>query len=374
MKSKKKSYKRFTSNNNHSERVYLEYKDDTVGKFWEITRDNNKIITRSGNLGTKGKRTTKKYNSNIDHVFKKMINDKYKKGYLSIGGMESQFNRDDTIGTPSSRGIIGKNWCKDLPDDIIQRELIVKTATEDGVITEDSCHNLRKFCKDPTCKTHCWEAPDDIQQDYISVCKEIMKTKRCVDVLHLYINRTNDEYADNSMIQDKFNQLLEDNNGLYHLMVGTYELLPKGMPKQLSESQENSLNELLSEELDEYTILDVMNILNISEFTTDIILKKFSFNPHNDDFFDDEVYQPGGEFENHVYEGLLLDDINDMKISLGRLSNRRDIYDFLVTTEDPNLSQIQNEQNKQLFLSTIAYIQEATYLDSEFSDYSSDDE
>ena len=74
-KSKKK-----TDNNS----AYFEYKSilGSSNKFWRIVKNDTKITTHYGKIGTLGQMTTKDYKSKVDIEYDKLIKSKKKKGYV----------------------------------------------------------------------------------------------------------------------------------------------------------------------------------------------------------------------------------------------------------------------------------------------------
>tara|TARA_B100002051_G_C16732881_1_gene639375 strand:+ start:1520 stop:2671 length:1152 start_codon:yes stop_codon:yes gene_type:complete len=77
------------------ENMYLEYNEGTSNKFWEITRDKNKITTRWGKQETKGQELTKDYGPKAKEQYKKMIDVKKKKGYKSYWKKGSRSKKFD---------------------------------------------------------------------------------------------------------------------------------------------------------------------------------------------------------------------------------------------------------------------------------------
>uniref|UniRef100_A0A6C0EK14 WGR domain-containing protein n=1 Tax=viral metagenome TaxID=1070528 RepID=A0A6C0EK14_9ZZZZ len=63
--------------------VHLVADSATGGKFWEVTKDGEKLITRHGKVGANGKTNSKEYDSPelAEKEMKKLIKEKNKKGY-----------------------------------------------------------------------------------------------------------------------------------------------------------------------------------------------------------------------------------------------------------------------------------------------------
>lgn len=63
---------------------YFEFTDDTSNKFWEVTLDGKRVLTRYGRIGAAGQTTVKDEASdaNAQKLFDKLIREKTGKGYL----------------------------------------------------------------------------------------------------------------------------------------------------------------------------------------------------------------------------------------------------------------------------------------------------
>ena len=71
---------------------YFEYKDDNSSKFWEITRQGREIIVQYGKIGTGGKQSFKRFETETETIkaFKRLIAEKTGKGYIELPpGLES---------------------------------------------------------------------------------------------------------------------------------------------------------------------------------------------------------------------------------------------------------------------------------------------
>ena len=69
-------------------------------------------------------------------------------------------------------------WCEDLPKDIILK--IIKDQS--GKHSLQNCKNVRGLCQNPKCRVHCIK-PDSRTKEHLDICKEVIKTQRCIDGL-----------------------------------------------------------------------------------------------------------------------------------------------------------------------------------------------
>ena len=68
-----------------SSTMYFEFVDDKSSKFWEITRDDCKVLVRYGKIGTAGQTQLKEFDDQNDAAshFEKMVLEKHAKGYVN---------------------------------------------------------------------------------------------------------------------------------------------------------------------------------------------------------------------------------------------------------------------------------------------------
>ena len=69
------------------------------------------------------------------------------------------------------------NGCDNLPEDIVYQ--MIENEAKD--FSTSDCSNVRKICKDPTCREHCTK-----KNENVAICREVMKTSRCLQGIKEY--------------------------------------------------------------------------------------------------------------------------------------------------------------------------------------------
>ena len=285
---------------------------------------------------------------------------------------------------------IRNNWCLDLPSDIIYGHIIPETALETvndmKVFTEDSCTNLQKMCADPTCEELCWNAPADIKNNYINVCKEIIKTKRCISGIINYspIRRSYlAHYITLSQNLEILNEEIYKQGGLYNVIIGFKSLPKKAQINGLTKKQKIELKKIYIERdspgdphMGSYnTMITCINVLNIPQKIKDIFIGFFIDRDLMDTLMDEEEDENGEIIiiqrdiddlglpinNNMFHKGNLILDIEDGINSFFELG-AIDIYELLFqyTTGDRK----QDEYIKQQFLLMMAYLEDIRMWDN----------
>jgi len=62
--------------------AYFEFRSGSSRKFWRIVKNDSKITTHYGKIGTLGQMTTKDYGSKVDQTFDSLLKSKKNKGYM----------------------------------------------------------------------------------------------------------------------------------------------------------------------------------------------------------------------------------------------------------------------------------------------------
>ena len=62
--------------------AYFEFRSGSSRKFWRIVKNDSKITTHYGKIGTLGQMTTKDYGSKVDQTFDSLLKSKKNKGYV----------------------------------------------------------------------------------------------------------------------------------------------------------------------------------------------------------------------------------------------------------------------------------------------------